>query len=123
MRKKAKGLAPKAMQKLISYNWPGNARELENTIEYAMAMTREDIITDNLILQTSSLSPEPLKPLKEAKAAFEKGYVVYLLEITRGNVSKAAELAGKYRADFYNLMKKYEVKPDTFKQSGSSDKN
>jgi two-component system response regulator GlrR len=115
MRKKVKGLAPKAMQKLMSYNWPGNVRELENTIEYAMAMTRKDVITDDLILHTDLLSPEPLQPLKEAKAAFEKSYLIQLLETTGGNISKAAELAGKYRADFYNLMKKYEMKSEDFK--------
>ncbi len=122
MGKKVKGLTPEAMQKLMSYDWPGNVRQLENTMEYAMAMTKENVITDNLILHTDLLSPEPLKPLKDAKAAFEKSYLIQLLEITRGNVSKAAELAGKYRADFYNLMKKYDVRPETFKQSGSSEK-
>jgi two-component system response regulator GlrR len=36
--------------------------------------------------------------------------------MTRGNVSKAAELAGKYRADFYNLLKKYVISPLDFKK-------
>ena len=44
-----------------------------------------------------------------------RGYVVRLLEFTKGNVSKAAELAGKYRADFYNLVKKYNLKPEDSK--------
>jgi two-component system response regulator GlrR len=38
------------------------------------------------------------------------------MELTGGNISKAAELAGKYRADFYNLIKKYDLKPETFKK-------
>ncbi len=46
---------------------------------------------------------------------FKRGYLVRLLEFTKGNVSKAAELAGKYRADFYNLVKKYNLKPEDFK--------
>jgi two-component system response regulator GlrR len=37
--------------------------------------------------------------------------------MTRGNISSAAELAGKYRADFYNLMKKYNLKPGDFKKT------
>ncbi len=117
MKKKVKGLTPLAMQQLMSYNWPGNVRELENTIEYAMAMTQKNIITEDLILNTSSLSAEPLKHLKEAKATFEKSYLINLLEQTRGNISSAAELAGKYRADFYNLMKKYNLKPGDFKKA------
>ena len=44
-----------------------------------------------------------------------RGYLVRLLEFTKGNVSKAAELAGKYRADFYNLVKKFNLKPEDFK--------
>ena len=117
MRKKVKGLTPMTMQRLMSYNWPGNVRELENTIEYAMAMTQKDIITEELILNTSSLAAQPLKSLKEAKAIFEKNYLINLLEETRGNISRAAELGGKYRADFYNLMKKYDLNPGDFKKT------
>jgi two-component system response regulator GlrR len=79
-------------------------------------MTRKDIITEDLILHANSPSSEPLKPLKEAKASFEKSYLIHLLEVTRGNVSKASDMAGKYRADFYNLLKKYNLKPEDFKR-------
>lgn len=116
MDKDVKGITPRAMQKLLMHDWPGNVRELENTIEYAMTMTQKDIISDDLILQSSSLFPEPLKPLKDAKAAFEKNYLITLLESTRGNVSKASEFAGKYRADFYLLLKKYNLKAEDFKR-------
>ncbi|RJQ18916.1 MAG: sigma-54-dependent Fis family transcriptional regulator [Nitrospiraceae bacterium] len=117
MKKNVKGLTPSAMQKLMLYNWPGNVRELQNTIEFAMAMTRDDVITEDLILQAGGLiqAQEKLSPLKDAKAAFEKSYLIHMLEHTRGNISKASELAGKYRADFYNLIKKYKLKPENFK--------
>jgi two-component system response regulator GlrR len=116
MKKKVKGLTPGALQKLMLYNWPGNIRELKNTIEFAIAMTQHDVITEDLILQTTDQTHETLQPLKEAKAAFEKNYIAHLLEITGGNISKASELSGKYRADFYNLIKKYDLKPETFKK-------
>ncbi len=116
MKKKVKGLTPAALQKLMLYNWPGNIRELKNTIEFAIAMTQHDVITEDLILQTTDQTHEKLQPLKEAKAAFEKNYIAHLLEITGGNISKASELSGKYRADFYNLIKKYDLKPETFKK-------
>jgi two-component system response regulator GlrR len=63
------------------------------------------------------LPVEPLKPLKEAVEDFKRGYLVRLLEFTKGNVSRAAEMGGKYRAEFYNLLKKYNLKPEDFKKS------
>lgn len=116
MRKKVKGIAPVAMQKLMLHDWPGNVRELENSIEFAMAMTQQDVIGEHLILQASGTTHNEFKTLKDAKADFERGYLVHLLQLTRGNVSKAAELAGKYRADFYILLKKYKIKPEEFKK-------
>ena len=104
-----------AMQKLMLHDWPGNVRELENTIEHAMAITRHDVISEDYILPSKDLSAEPLRPFKDAVEDFKRGYVVRLLEFTKGNVSKAAELAGKYRADFYNLVKRYNLKPEDFK--------
>ncbi len=114
MEKKVKSITSIAMQKLMLHNWPGNVRELENTIEYAIAMTTSDSITDDLILQTQN-SQDELLTLQEARAKFEQTYVQNLLQMTGGNVSKAAELAGKYRADLYNLMKKHDISPQDFK--------
>jgi len=96
------------------HDWPGNVRELENTIEFAIAMTNSDTLKDDLILQTKNGQDE-LLTLQEARAGFEKKYLQNLLKITSGNVSKAAELAGKYRADLYNLMKKHDITPQDFK--------
>ena len=39
----------------------------------------------------------------------------FFIGLTKGNVSKAAEMAGKYRADFYGLLKKYGLNPGDFK--------
>ena len=100
MKKGVKGLTPAALQRLMFHDWPGNVRELENTIEYAVAMTLQDLITEDLVLPAKDKTEETAKPLKEARDAFEKSYIVRLLEITRGNVSSAAAMAGKYRADF-----------------------
>ena len=117
MKKEVKGLMPQAMQKLMLHDWPGNVRELEHTVEYAVAMTQQNMITEDFILQTKGLiSEEPLKPLREARDAYEKGYLIHLLEICSGNVSKAAKLAGKYRADFYDLLKKHNLKSEDFKK-------
>ena len=117
MKKEIKGLTPQAMQKLMLYDWPGNVRELENVIEYAAAMTDKEFITDDLLLQSKGVvSQEPIRPLKEAKESFERSYLIYLLEICKGNVTEASKCAGKYRADFYDLLKKYRLSASDFKR-------
>ena len=115
MKKEIKGISTPALQKLLSYEWPGNVRELENSIEYAVAMTTGDIIDEYLILQTKTVEQGELKPLKEAKNEFEGKYIFNLISLTRGNVSKASRLAGKYRSDFYDLLKKHNLKIADFK--------
>jgi two-component system, NtrC family, response regulator GlrR len=115
MGKEIEEFSTDAMQKLISYHWPGNIRELENTIECSVAMTKQNIITEDLILQTQNIDPEGLKSFKYAKENFEKNYLIQLFELTRGNVSNAAKLAGKYRADIYELIKKYNLKLTDFR--------
>lgn len=114
MNKKVKAISPAAMQKLMLHDWPGNVRELENVIEFAVAMTDSDTLKDNLVLQ-NKIGQEELLTLQEARAGFEEKYIRDLLKITGGNVSKAAELAGKYRADLYNLMKKHGIRPQDYK--------
>jgi two-component system response regulator GlrR len=115
MKKDIKGISAMAMQKLMLHDWPGNVRELENTIEHAVAITRHDVIGEEIVLPAKDIPAKPLKPFKEAVEEFKREYLVRLLEFTKGNVSKAAELAGKYRADFYNLAKKHHLKPEDFK--------
>ena len=115
MKKDIKGISAMAIQKLMLYDWPGNVRELENTIEHAVAITRDDVIGEEIILPAKDLPAESLKPYKKAVEDFKRGYIVRLLEFTKGNVSKAAELAEKYRADFHILVKKHNLNPEDFK--------
>jgi two-component system response regulator GlrR len=118
MKKDVKRLDPKAMQKLMLHEWPGNVRELENTIEYAVAMTQQDVINEDLILQTKiPISQESIMPLREARDEFEKEYLIRLLEFCEGNVTKAAKLAGKHRVDFYDLLKRHGLKTEDFRES------
>jgi two-component system response regulator GlrR len=119
MKKEVKGLAPGVLKGLMLQEWPGNVRELENTIEYAVAMTQLDFITEDFILQAKPAEPSGSpKPFKEAKDSFEREYLSNLLELCQGNVSQAAKMAGKYRADFYDLLKKHNLQTADFKKSG-----
>ncbi len=115
MNKDIKGLSASAFQYLLSHLWPGNVRELENTIEYAMAMASSSIIDADLIFPRKPKDKGSLKPLKKAKDEFEKDYILNLLTSTKGNVSKAARMAAKHRSDFYNLLKKHDLKAIDFK--------
>jgi two-component system response regulator GlrR len=136
MKKNIKGFTPQAMKKLMLHDWPGNVRELENTIEYAVVMAQHDVITEELVLQTKARSDSatadtgllrhvlphdgPSKPLKEARAEFEKAYLIGLLERSAGSAAQAAQIAGKYRADFYDLLKKHDIKIADFKKPKGS---
>jgi two-component system response regulator GlrR len=120
MERTVSGFTHAAMQKLMAYDWPGNVRELENTIECAVAMSDTRQIEADVILRNPMQVglDENLKPFKDAKEAFERRYLIQLLELTRGNISQAAKLAGKYRADLYALLKKYALNPTDYRPAG-----
>ncbi len=61
-------------------------------------------------------SQEGIKPLDEARACFEENYLTKLLKTPGGSVGGAAQLAGIHRADLYNLLKKYNLRPEDFKR-------
>lgn len=115
MNKNVSQFSPGAMKKLIHAPWPGNVRELKNIVEYCVAMSETPVISQDLIMLDSEDTQTELKPFKEAKLDFEKEYIIQLLQLTRGNVSQAAKLAGKYRADFYDLMKKCDLKAEDYR--------
>ncbi len=112
--KSVQHIAPAAARKLMAADWPGNIRELENTIEYAVALADGDTITPELV--SGSLSVEnDTQPLRHAKADFEKDYLIQILERHRGVVSRAASEAGKHRADFYALLRKHNLSVNDFR--------
>ncbi|MEN8211259.1 MAG: sigma-54 dependent transcriptional regulator [Thermodesulfobacteriota bacterium] len=117
MERNVSQFSPAAMEKLINAPWPGNIRELKNVVEYCVAMSSTPVIPQDLILLEPEDVHNELKPFKEAKLDFEKDYIIQLLQLTRGNVSRAAKLAGKYRADFYDLMKKCDLKAEDFRDT------
>jgi two-component system response regulator GlrR len=116
MDKKIDGFSSRALQKLMLHTWPGNVRELQNTVESAIAMATENIISEELILPALKTEVNNLKPLKDAKENFERNYLLQLIELTEGNMAQAARLAGKYRADLYELLKKYDLKPSNYRK-------
>lgn len=105
----------------LSYDWPGNIRELENKIQQLIVMSTTDVISSANsrfpLLQTSQQqSVRCLKTAKkEAMNAFEKSYLVKLLSEHRGNVATAAKSSGKSRTALWNLIRKHHLSPKQFR--------
>jgi two-component system, NtrC family, response regulator GlrR len=114
--------SPEAMQLLVSAPWPGNVRQLLNVIEQAVALAATEVIPESLVRQALDAGDTTLTPLDEARRAFERDYLVRILKITGGNVTKAARLAGRNRTEFYRLLERHSLEPGMFKGNMKGDK-
>jgi two-component system response regulator GlrR len=104
-----------AMQLLVTAPWPGNVRQLVNVVEQCVALTQTSVIAAHLVEQALSASEQKWPTLTEARDAFEQSYLLKLLKMTDGNVTRAAELAGRNRTDMHKLMKKHDLQSSDFK--------
>lgn len=123
LNKEIVNISSSAMKKIMSYNWPGNIRELENKIERAVNLCdsqlieAEDIFIENLYGDINTITNkenidnnnvhilteidiEPLEVIE--KKAIEKA-----LQITGGNITATANLLKVTRNTIYNKMKRY----------------
>src|SRR3989442_1110919 len=121
MHKKIRGFLPPTMQKLMLYSWPRNRPELENMIEKAVVLTSQDMITPDLFLTSTDSTEGQVKPLTESKEEFERDYLKEVLQLSGGNISRASQIAGRYRADFYKLLKKHGLHPGDAKEAKDTD--
>jgi DNA-binding NtrC family response regulator len=101
-------LSREAIGVLASYDWPGNARELRNVIERAVALSPEGVIKpDDLFPDREEKQPSSFHDAKDRVIAeFEKRYVRALIARHEGNISGAAREAGLSRTALYALMKR-----------------
>jgi len=133
-----KGITPEVLEIFNAYHWPGNVRELNNVIERALPFCDLEYISletlpDSLRTastqgaQRNAAKPKPTTqsivppsgpetaplPFKDAKdqlvEAFERQYLLDLLEAHDGNVSKAARAAQMDRKSITRLMKKHDI--------------
>jgi two-component system, NtrC family, nitrogen regulation response regulator NtrX len=117
--KKPKTISVEALAYFLSYEWPGNVRELRNMVERLVIMTPGDVIGPEAL-------PPPLRPrdavaavedtqrektLKEAREAFERGYILNVLRAVDGNMTRAAERLGIERSHLYRKLKIYGITP------------
>jgi len=118
----ARDFSTAALQKLVYRPWPGNVRELENVIQRAVVLADQETIgPDDIPIEDTEnkLEEQSFQQLKaRAIDQFEQTYVRKLLLIYEGNITKAAQAAGKDRRAFWELMRKHHI---TARPDASSD--
>jgi DNA-binding NtrC family response regulator len=121
-------IPPETMDLLMQYHWPGNVRELENLLKRALLMSKNNVITPDLLQidlsapkshvekkavgATSALIPENLEDydgrlFKHVIEQVEKDLIAAALEKMHGNQVKTAKLLGISRAMLHERMAKF----------------
>lgn len=99
--RKIRGISPEAMRTLLSYNFPGNVRELENIIEHAVITCRGTLIKqEDLQIEVENNSVEMVE---------ERERIRKVLEETGGNKSLAAKILGMHRTTLWRKLKEYGI--------------
>lgn len=111
-KKRLKTIPPQVKKALMNYDWPGNIRELENTIERAVVLAQgdelemADLIYHGLGTRYSSFPPGgEFKSLEE----IEKEYIKLVLQAQGGNKSRTAKILGIDRKTLLAKIKKYNL--------------
>jgi Response regulator containing CheY-like receiver, AAA-type ATPase, and DNA-binding domains len=113
--------APDALELLVAADWPGNVRQLNNVIEQCCALSTTPTIPASLVTRALRDKPADLPTLADARAQFEREYLITLLRRTQGQVSEAARLAGRNRTELYRLLTRYGLSPAMFKPQADAD--
>jgi len=115
LKSKEKKISEEAMRRLISYSWPGNARELENAMERAVLLARSSEITQNE-LPEKILENELPKLVEQPKLEnptleeIEKAYIYWVLNNAGWHKSKASQILGIDSSTLYRKIEKYGLK-------------
>jgi len=117
--RKAKQFAPDSLAALTAYAWPGNVRELRNLIERIVIMSPQPRI-ERKHLPAMLFRDEGRRraggdgaasTLQEARAAYERDFILKKLEDNEWNVSRTAVLLGLERSHLYRKMKTLGIAP------------
>ncbi|MBS1655864.1 MAG: sigma-54-dependent Fis family transcriptional regulator, partial [Bacteroidetes bacterium] len=101
----------KAKEKLLSYSYPGNVRELQYTIERAVIMSEGNVLKEEDII----FSPIERKMQGEGQQTdmnlgqVEKNTIIKVIEKHNGNITKAAKELGLTRTALYRRLSKYDI--------------
>jgi len=110
------GFSQEAMEILISADWPGNIRQLQNVVEQSIALSTEPLISAVLVKNALRDKTTILPSFQQAKDKFERDYLAKLLQITAGNVSQAARIAQRNRTEFYKLLNRHHLTAEAFRE-------
>ena len=101
----------KAIDKLMSYHYPGNVRELQYTIERAVIMADEDVLQarDLIFSPIESVAIIENEPEEMKLSTIEKNTILKVIEKNNGNISKAAKELGLTRTALYRRLSKYDI--------------
>jgi two-component system nitrogen regulation response regulator NtrX len=108
--RRSREITDDAIETLTRYSWPGNVRELRNVIERLVIMnpTAHKIERKHLpplIHREGGRSTSGFSTLHQARAAYERDYILKKLDENHGNVTRAAEVLGLERSHLYRKMK------------------
>jgi Nif-specific regulatory protein len=107
-KKQFEGFSDRAMEAMLSYSWPGNIRELENSVERACVIGKDRWIRqEDLFLNTQAVISEPEggRNLKNAINGFKAYFIRKVLEEHRWNQTEAAKDLGIQRTYLSRLIK------------------
>src|SRR6185295_2900317 len=114
-KKSVRSFAPAALEALVRYPWPGNARELENVVERAVITARDEVISDVAPFLAPAGADRAVVdltlPFRDAKARvveeFERAYVAGVLGLHGGKLSAAARHADMDNKNLWEKMVRY----------------
>jgi len=101
-----------AMKAMMAYDWPGNIRELRNTLERATVLAEGDVITLHDLpdkFRTIDVEGIATSSLRQAMDDFEREYIQRSLSESKGNKEETAERLGIDLATLYRKIKKLKI--------------
>jgi len=105
-----------ALSALQAHDWPGNVRQLKNTVERMLILSSDeevitvsllppDIMADSEIIRPNSNTEIMTLPLRDARETFEREYLNVQIQRFQGNISKTAEFVGMERSALHRKLK------------------
>ncbi|MBS97572.1 MAG: two-component system response regulator GlrR [Oceanospirillaceae bacterium] len=113
--RRVRNLSPGAIHLLGLSAWPGNVTQLKGVIEQVVAQSGSPVVSEALVAKALDNQERVIPSFNEARAEFERRYLIKLLQITEGNVTHAARIAQRNRTDLYKLLGKHDLEPARFK--------
>lgn len=100
-----------AIQKLNGYHYPGNVRELQYTIERAVIMADDAVLSGvDLIFSSIESVPQTAEPMDDMPLSMvEKNTILRVIEKHSGNITRAAKELGLTRTALYRRLSKYDI--------------